>query len=253
MDDQQAKVFTAILIAAVVITIIIIYFAISLVKHQRHALMINRRNILQEIATLEKDRSRMAADLHDELGPLLSQIKFRVNSLEVSDEEDQEQLEISSRQIDEVIERIRGIARNLVPRSLVKKGMNTALTEFTEGLNRQGAIKIIYENDFTSEIDEEKSINLYRAIQEICQNALKHSEASVILIKLYQKSNKLCVICEDNGKGFDYEKILEENRGLGLRNLKSRIEVMGGKFNITSQIGKGTQYYFEVPLTNANN
>jgi two-component system, NarL family, sensor kinase len=248
MNQEQAKLYTAILIGCLVITIIIIYFAVSLVRHQRRALAFNRKNLLQEITTLEKDRSRMAADLHDELGPLLSQVKFRVNSLEVHDPEDQEQLETSSRQIDEVIERIRGIARNLMPGSLLKKGLHTAIKEFVEGLNRNGRVEVHYFNESKLMVDEEKSINIFRTLQEICQNTLKHAKASHLLIKFYDKGNTLHIICEDNGTGFNYEKVYEENRGLGLRNLKSRIDIMGGKLFVTSEEGKGTQYAMAIPV-----
>jgi two-component system, NarL family, sensor kinase len=246
--DQNAGIFSAILIASIVVIIIILYFAISLVRHQRKVFALNRQNVLREIATLEKDRSRMAADLHDELGPMLSQVKFRVNSIDTTDPDDLEQQEKSSSQIDEVIQRIRGIAKDLMPGSLLKKGLHTAIKEFIDGINLNGQVKVKFINESKLEVNEERSINIYRAIQEVCQNVIKHANATIFLIKFYDEKNTLHIICEDNGKGFNYEKLLEESQGIGLRNLRSRIEVMGGKVKVTSMTGKGTQYHFEIPM-----
>ncbi|HEX2609327.1 MAG TPA: ATP-binding protein [Flavisolibacter sp.] len=189
----------------------------------------------------------MAADLHDELGPLLSVIKMRINSIDVTDEDDREQQELSSRQIDEVLERLRGIARNLMPNTLVRKGLVKAVEEFTNAFNQTNHLKVHFESNLNQDIDEERSINIFRVIQEICQNALKHSKASQLLIRLNETKKGIQVLCEDNGVGFDYEKMLKEGKGLGLRNLKSRVEIMGGQFMIESRPGKGTQYVFDVP------
>lgn len=248
MDSPEAKILTAVLIACVIVGFIIVYFVVSLIRQQRRTLQLNRQNVLSEIAMLEKDRVRMAADLHDELGPLLSQIKFRVNSLEPVDEDDREQRDLSSHQIDEVIERVRGIARNLMPGSLVRKGLRPALEETAAGFSKNTPLQVKLEFLTTREVQEDRSINIYRVIQEIAHNTLRHANASQLLIRIWEEAGKLTILCEDNGKGFDFEAMLKENRGLGLRNLKSRIEIMGGRFNVLSKADKGTQYLFQIPF-----
>src|SRR5690349_11901489 len=100
MDAYQTTIYTAVLIAASIIGIIIVYFAISSVRQQRHIQTLHKQNTMAEINTLEKERARMASDLHDELGPLLSSVKMRMNCLDLESPDDQTQLEKINEYVD---------------------------------------------------------------------------------------------------------------------------------------------------------
>jgi two-component system, NarL family, sensor kinase len=248
MDTHQTNIYTAILISSLVLATAIIYFAISMVRQQRKNLQLQRLNLLTEINAIEKERTRMAADLHDDLGPTLTGIKFEVESVEVLDVEDRELLQKASLQLDEAIAKVREISRNLIPSALQRKGFLAALTSLVNQTNDYTHLHIDLEYDVHENLDEQKSINLYRILQEVIQNALRHSKAEILLIRMKQKDGRINLICEDNGIGFDYEAILSENGGLGLRNFRSRVELMGGQLRAVSIPGKGTQYVFDVPL-----
>src|ERR1043166_2061459 len=99
MDPHATNIYNAILISCVALGIIIFYFAISLVRHQRKNLQLRKKNIMAEITGLEKERARIAADLHDELGPMLSAIKMRMNSFELTGEDDKVQIVKANRHI----------------------------------------------------------------------------------------------------------------------------------------------------------
>lgn len=247
MDPKEASLYHAILITSVVLGIIIIYFVISMIRHQRRNLELNRLNILAEISTLEKERTRIAADLHDELGPILSAIKFKINSLDVTDDEDTVQLHQASSHIDDLIKRMREIAANLMPSALLRKGLVVAIEEFIHNI-AQSPTHISFRHEHFPEIAQEKSINIYRIVQEVVHNALKHAQAKELSIDLATKNNYILLTVIDDGVGFDYAHRLKENSGLGLRNLKSRAEIMGGNFHIDSKPAKGTKYLFEIPL-----
>ncbi|MFL5787340.1 MAG: histidine kinase, partial [Flavisolibacter sp.] len=146
MDTQEATIFTALLISVPIVGVIIIIFIISTIRHQRKNLELQRLNILAEITTLETERARMSADLHDEMGPILSVIKFRIDSVDSVSEIDRLQLKEATNQIDEVIDRMRTIARDLLPSSLSRKGLKIAIQEYISVVSNIIPIQFHYDH-----------------------------------------------------------------------------------------------------------
>jgi two-component system, NarL family, sensor kinase len=247
MDADQSNIFTAILISCILLGIIISYFIFSITRQQRRNLQLHRRNILAEINTLEKERTRIAADLHDELGPLLAVIKFKINSVESADAQDQKELAHASSHIDGLIKRIREISANLMPSALARKGLVIALQEFISNISR-ATVNITFKYSDLPELNQEQKINIYRIVQEIVHNTIKHAKATELVIDLSAKQNVVVLMANDNGIGFYPGGEGNESDGLGLRNLKSRTELMRGKFDIDSKPDNGTTYYFEIPI-----
>jgi two-component system, NarL family, sensor kinase len=248
MDPAQTKIYIAVLTACIIIGIIIAYFIISLIRHQRRYVQATRRNVLAEISLLEQDRMRIAADLHDELAPVLSAVKFQIDSVDTADATDQEVLNTSKSQVDFLAVRLREIAKDLMPAALSKKGLSVALNEFFDGIRKGSRLNIIFKYEVLTEIPADQRINLYRIIQEITHNTIKHANATSFLVQIIQTNNIINVLCEDNGRGFNYNKLSGENTGLGLRNIKGRADIIGSNFSVKSVIGKGTQYTFDIPL-----
>lgn len=122
--------FNVVVIAAVILMLIIAFFVISIVREHKKILKWQQARIRAEINTLEGERRRIAGDLHDELGPLLSAIKLQINHLEPVNAEETAVLEKSSEQIDSIIQRFREISYNLLPNTLVRKGFIKATEEF---------------------------------------------------------------------------------------------------------------------------
>ena len=247
MDAQETSLYTAILIVCSVVGVIITYFIVSIIRQQRRTVQLYKQSLLTEINTLEKERSRMASDLHDEVGPLLSAIKLRIGSLDIHNEEDEEEVEKTNNQIDNLLKRMREISFDLMPTSLTRKGLATALNEFIEYCSKNSLLKINFQ--YTDiQLTQPQSINLYRIVQEVIHNTMKHAEASELLIELRQERNKIVLATRDNGKGFNYDERSGEAKGLGLQNLLRRSEIIGGKMFVESKKGKGTTYIFEVPI-----
>lgn len=248
MDTPEAKLYDALLIVVGVVGTILIYFIITIIRYQRRSLHLHKEKIQAEIDTLENERKRIASDLHDELGPLLSAVKLQINSLDASNEEDQEVIYKSSLHIDSIITKLREISNNLMPNTLIRKGLQRAIHEFTEHAQQASGLRIQFVSDQPLDLDQQKEINLYRMVQEIVHNTIKHAGASILIIKMVIEENRLLLMTADNGKGFDYFSKLRDNPGLGLRNLQSRAEVMGAELSCQSEPGKGTMYTFEIPL-----
>lgn len=231
------------------LTAIVCYFIWSFVRHQRRISKWQQERISAEIETLENERKRIAEDLHDELGPMLSAIKLQINHLEPTDEFDQTILSKSSGQIDFIIERFRDISYNLLPNTLVRKGLKYAIEEYIYKMQKASNLAITFSGSSDINLTQESEINLYRIVQEIVHNAVKHSRASLLKISLQiNKKNELVLITEDNGVGFVSTKESEKNNGLGLLNLSSRIEVLNGSIDCISLPGLGTKYFIKIPM-----
>ena len=238
--------FKVIAIVSVILGFVIFYFILSIIRRQNEVMKWQQARIKAEIDTLENERRRIASDLHDELGPMLSAVKLQINHLEPSDESEIIALERSSAHIDEIIQRFRDISYNLLPNTLIRKGLVKAVEEFINKLN--GAHRILI--DFTSmelTLPPDKEINLYRIIQEIVHNTIKHARASKLLISIETPPGKLLLKTTDDGIGFNYEEKVQVALGLGLLNLYSRAEVLGGQFKVISQPGKGTTFIVDIP------
>ncbi|MGH2566364.1 MAG: sensor histidine kinase, partial [Ginsengibacter sp.] len=241
-------IYDSVLIASVVLGIIIIYFFISVIRQQRINLKLRKKSILSEITGLEKERARIAADLHDELGPLLSAVKMRINSFELPEQDDKEQLEKTNHHIDDVIKRMREISFDLMPNSLLKRGLAIALTEYFNFLGKENSTRFIFINEADFIIGENKSVNIYRIVQEVIHNSLKHAYPTEIKIELKMNNNKILLTVTDNGKGFDYKKALTENTGIGLSSINNRSQMIGAKMFVNSSKENGTKFMFEIPV-----
>ena len=247
MDPKEEDFFRAIVIVAAILAVIISYFLITIIRHQRRNLHLHKAKILAEITTLENERKRIASDLHDELGPLLSAVKLQITSLDSQDTHDLKLIEKSSGHIDDIIEKLREISNNLMPNTLLRKGLKFAILDSVSRLKGVHPINItlVYPEDIT--MSQDKEINLYRIIQEIIHNTIKHAQAKNLRLVFSREKNMIVLRTDDDGIGFDYEQKTRLAGGLGLLNLQSRTEVMGGEFSYSSEKGRGTRYLFEIP------
>lgn len=248
MDTKETKIYIAVLIAASVLGVILVYFIITIIRQQRKNLALHKEKIQAEINTLEKERKRIASDLHDELGPLLSAVRLQINSLNTEDKEDEEIIDKSNMHIDTILHRLREISNDLMPLVLVRKGLVTAIREYVEKLNNIHSLQVAFSSEAIMIPSKETEIHLYRIVQEIIHNTVKHARARTLRLNFEMQESKLVLRAEDDGAGFDYQAALRNGTGLGLFNLASRVEILQGDIYIDSKPGKHTQYTIEVPL-----
>lgn len=247
MDAQETKIFYLAVAIVLVFALISYLFIASLKRQHQRILQLKLQNITAELNSIEKDRARIAADLHDQLSPLLSAVKFRVSSFELPAPEDRVQQQMTDEHLGEVIQQLRTIAYNLMPATLKRKGLRAALEEFTGYVSQQNGLQVELQAEDIP-LSEEQSIHLYRIAQEIVHNTVKHAGATLLELSLRPENGKIVLSSKDNGRGFDYEGKLAEGGGFGLRNLLSRTDVLGGALFIESHPGKGTAYTVELPV-----
>ena len=247
MDATETKVYMAVLIATGVLAAILVYFIITVIRQQKRNLLLQSEKIQTEVNTLENERKRIASDLHDDLGPLLSAVRLQVNCLEAAQTEDKEIVERSVNQIDTILQRLREISNDLMPHALLRKGLVTATKEFINNIHAGHSLRIHLKADLVTGIPQQTEIHFYRIIHELIHNTYKHARATELAISLHIESEKLLVlVAKDNGKGFNYDP--GEIKGLGLSNIMSRVEMMKGDIYLDTKPGYGTSFTIEVPF-----
>lgn len=193
----------------------------------------------------EKERSRVARDLHDGLGGILAGIKLNLSRL--ADNEDKG-IKISPmvEQLGGAVDELRRIARDMMPETLLRSGLQTALADLCESIVSAKCKVVFHAFDIRSDIPDREQIMIYRMIQEILNNAVKHSGASRIMLQCSQENTAFFITVEDDGIGFDPVQV--NGNGMGLSNIRSRVDFMKGNMNIDSS-EKGTIINIELHVT----
>lgn len=231
------------------------------IKVRRHQKKIDDLLREQEFTALnnmlegqEQERNRIAQDLHDRLGGMLSVVKLRFEALDRSPDlpniaavpEYTEAMQL----LDNSCDSIRDVVHNISSKWLQRFGLVAALQDLTTSIKQTGSLDIEvvntgFENNQRLPVKIETQV--YRIVQELISNVLKHAKASEMEIQLYRRKNELHISVEDNGKGFDVAKA-QEKKGLGLVGINARIEVLAGKYSIDSREGQGTAVMIDIPL-----
>jgi two-component system NarL family sensor kinase len=256
---KQKNTLNYFLISAAAALFIISLLAYRNYRHKQH-LQLQRINELEIEKYLsateavlkgeEQERKRLAKDLHDGLGGMLSGIKYSLTSMKgnlIMTPDSALAFERSMDMLDSSIHEMRRVAHNMMPEALVKFGLDVALKDFCSGITHSGALKVQYQslNMEDLEIDQTTSITLYRIVQELIHNTIKHASAKNAIVQISKTDDRLHLEVEDDGIGFNTD-ILDRAKGIGWRNIQNRIEFLKGKWDIHSEIGKGTSVHIEL-------
>ena len=214
----------------------------------------------QEIASLqgvlegqEQERKRVAIDLHDRLGGILSMVKLHFSAVEEKlpeDNPEKKKFLTASELLDLAAGEVRNISHNLLSGVLAKFGLLPALKDLTDRINESGGIKLnLLFHNVENALNGEQELQVYRIIQELISNILKHSQAKEATIQLIRNDEEKMVnlVVEDDGKGFDPLKP-SLSGGIGLSNLKARVSKLNGQFHIDSGKGAGTSISINIPI-----
>ena len=202
----------------------------------------------------EQERSRLAKDLHDGLGGMLSGIKYSLNNIKgnlIMTPDNALAFERSMDMLDSSIKEMRRVAHNMMPEVLVKYGLDTALSEYCNEIENSGVIHTSYHSINLDKIyiEQTKAVTIYRIVQELVNNAIKHASAKNVLVQVHhdESSNVLTITVEDDGKGFDIS-MLKEARGIGWSNIQNRVDFLKAKIDVQTGEGKGTSVLIEIEI-----
>ena len=194
----------------------------------------------------EEERTRLARDLHDGVGGLLSGIKLSMSTMKGNvflSEEYAQTFGNVINQLDHTIAELRRVSHNMMPEALIKFGLKEALENYCENINVSGQLRLRLQTYGTeTRMEQGTEIIVYRMIQELLTNIIKHAEATQVLIQLVREGERFNLTVEDNGKGFDPH---EDKRGAGLANIKVRAEYLNGNVDIISKKGEATSIHIE--------
>ncbi|WP_439131838.1 ATP-binding protein [Polaribacter sp.] len=213
----------------------------------------------QEITTInamvdgqEKERKQIAEDLHDNLGSVLATLKLHFENLKINREKkkiNQDELfNKTENLIDEAYLKVRRIAHAKNAGVIANQGLLLALQMMADKISSADKIKIeVIHFGLNKRLENTLELTLFRIIQELVTNIIKHAEAknATINISLYDKN--LNIIIEDDGKGFDVKKV-NLNNGMGISSIKTRVEHLGGNFTIDATLGKGSSVILDIPI-----
>jgi signal transduction histidine kinase len=246
---METSILNITLLVSLIIAIVITWFFVTLIRNHHRYTKQQRERIFAEIIIRENERKRIATDLHDGLGPLLSAVKLNISSVDIEQPGDRLILDKTAGYLDEIICSMRRISHDLLPSTLERKGLMEAIREFIKQENNQQSVSIKLFVIKEIRVPKEKEIHIFRMIQEIVHNTIKHSQARNLQIGFSEEGGFLLCLTKDDGQGFDKAKVLADSQGLGLRSLESRCEVLNGILTLDSMPGAGTNYFIKIPVT----
>jgi signal transduction histidine kinase len=206
------------------------------------------------VTAQDQERKRIAQDIHDSVGSLLSAAKLKFSSLDDAQSKISEDTLYKFKQaealLDEAATELRNISHNMMPASLSKLGLVAAINNLLEKISDHSNIRFnLNAYQFEERLDETTEISIYQILLELINNIVKHSGADKATIEMNKYTSYINLMVEDNGKGFVYDLTKKEKIGIGLTNIISRVGILKGTIDIDSGQDKGTTVIIDIPLT----
>jgi signal transduction histidine kinase len=263
-DLHQKKTLNWMLISGCCVLLVVLALAYRNFKSKNKLLHQSEELKIRRIAELEKERqlvamqsvlkgqeeerSRLARDLHDGVGGLLSGVKLSLSAMKGNVFISQENAESVNRvivQLDHSIGELRRVSHNMMPEALIKYGLLEALQNYCASLNVSDVLKVqLQAYGLQQRMEQNTEIVLYRIVQELLNNVIKHAEAKNVLVQLIREGDRFTLTVEDDGKGFDVAEV-EKAKSAGLANVRARVEYLNGSLDIHSIPGHGTSVNLE--------
>lgn len=211
----------------------------------------------QELATKavleaeENERQRIATDLHDGVGQMMSAVRINLsnisNSIRFENDDEQKHFENALKLVDDSCAEVRAVSHNIMPNALLRNSLAAAVRSFINKINEDVITINLYSEGLNEHIDENVENMLYRVIQECINNVIKHAKANTLDMSLIKEGHEISITIEDNGVGFDTANS-KKFEGVGLKSIKSRVGYLKGTVEWDSRPGEGTVVTINVPL-----
>ncbi|HEV7780222.1 MAG TPA: sensor histidine kinase [Chitinophagaceae bacterium] len=214
-----------------------------------------QKELLQtQLEIQEQTLKTISEEIHDNIGQVLSLAKLKLNTIDTGNEVTlKEKIMDSKNLVSKAIQDLRDLSRSLNTDNIASMGLLRALEYELEMIRKSGFETVLEIKGDTKRMEPQKELIVFRIIQETLNNIIKHAEAKRIMVTLSYNSDKLSLDVQDNGKGADMEVLADNednNKSLGLRNMKNRAKMIGAEFIFDSSPGKGTRVALVIPLNN---
>lgn len=261
MGEENSQIVTIFIISAAFVVLLAVLLVLFLIIYQKR--IITQENRVQKLenerqkvllkATIEgqeRERERLAKDLHDGIGSLLSGLSMNMKFQRGKEDPNSEQghfLNEACNMLDEGIQNVRAVSHNLMPATLEKLGLVAAMKEAISRINQTDDLKIDLSTVHTPfTIPKDIALGLLRIFQELLQNTIKHSGASEVRVAVEYHNDHIRMHYTDNGKGLDVAVV--NSGGIGMKNMESRIQALEGTFQLNRTNQNGFEAEIEVPL-----
>ncbi|PWK22155.1 histidine kinase [Arcicella aurantiaca] len=238
-----------------IIIFVILYYRRQRLQREKleHIEELHRQEMLEaSVASQENVRRQIGGDLHDEIGTLLSATRMSLSQItKYGDNPSKRENLLNQTQdlLNEALNNVRRISKELMPSTLDEFGLIIALKDFTQKMTEHTGVMVCFSHgELVGKFDSKIELALYRTAQELVNNALKHAQATIINLTLSESNNQLVLQVSDNGIGFDLEEVNQPNRGIGIKNIESRISVIKGHIKFDVEKGRGASFEISVPL-----
>ncbi len=252
---EMILVIISILFASLIILAFLLYNRYKLKQQAILDAELLRQQSLRNKAIIEaeeKERIRIAKDLHDGVGQQISAVKMNLSALDHElqlNSAQKDKMETVLSLIDDAVKEVRSVSHHMMPNALIRSGLSTAVREFVNKVTSVDAIKIDLQIvGLNDRLEKTTETVLYRVLQESVSNIIRHAHATHISIQLIKHTHYLSMVIEDNGTGFDTSVINDES-GIGIKNMISRVEFLNGTISFDSTPGKGTTVVVDIPQT----
>jgi len=253
----KRNIFLGLAVGLLIITLLFGYLLYRSIKLKQEARLQSEVILQQDLATKavlnaeENERKRISGELHDGLGQMFSAVKMNLSALtedlDFKSPQGREMFDKTLNLVDESCKEVRFISHQMAPNVLLKSGLTTAVRDFIDKIDAR-KLKINLETfGLQHRLDQNTETVLYRVIQETVNNVIKHSGANALDIQLTKDEEGINAMIEDNGRGFDTGN-LDKFEGIGLKNIRSRVEYLKGTVDFSSNLGSGTLVAIHIPL-----
>ena len=234
------KIGLVILVFLVVLSLLAIYY-----YRNRQKKEIEFSNAL--VNRVEDERSRIARDLHDGLGQSLVILKNKFTRAETGTQVVKDDIDGD---FSSIIEEVRSISRSLVPPELRRLGLKTALEKLLTQVQQNTDLLVLNEisDSAIEEISQDNQVRIYRIVQELTNNTVKHAQATSLKLSLRLKDDNLELVYQDNGKGLDVEKAMSKENSLGMKGIEQRVRAMNGTLKL-DKVDKGIKVRIKLKMT----
>lgn len=268
LSIQKKRIYIAIMIVIIVALIIIGILYYLNHKRKNNLLLTEQKLHQQRIAALEQEkqllateailkgqdeeRQRLAKDLHDGLGGILSSAKYSLNDMRenlIITADNASAFDRTMGILDKSITELRRVAHNMMPESLMNQSLSEALLDACNQVSASGALHVDFIEFGMNDVHLDNSVRVavYRVVQELLNNIIKHAQAASAIVQIIAGDGMLHITVEDKGSGFD-KSTLTDAKGIGYKNVRNRIDYLKGKIDIRSEDQQGTSVYIEIPL-----
>ena len=248
MRANEEVVFT-IIVVIIILVFLAIMFLVALARHnqRRNKLLYENQKIKKDfeqtllstqLEIQEQTLTHISREIHDNIGQVLSLARLQLHSLSTNGQEDD--IEYTDNLLEKAITDLRGLSHSLNTNSIKENGFSASVIKVLAQFEKTGKFKTSFFDESNFSVSDDHGIILFRIIQEVLNNIVKHADATEILIRIEKIDDHQTISIVDNGKGFDIQKLNSSESGIGIRNITERAIIINAKLSVFSQQNIGT-------------